>query len=141
VGAARMRLGAILEWLLAAAVIVAAVSVGSVALREVRTVRAVMPVIAREARPGQAPAGLPPRSVAVPMVLLGDGREVRLGDRAADVAARLGAAVRVVSESIERSDAHARITRFYDYLGLQFVLVFEAPQPAAEPHVAAIYLR
>lgn len=136
----RMRFGSALEWLLAATVIVAALAAGSVAFREFRTVRAVMPVIAGEARVHETPAGIPARAVSVPMLLLGNGREVRLGDRASEVAARLGTAVQVMSESLDRTAVRERITRFYDALGTRFIVVFEADGGSREPQVAAIYL-
>jgi hypothetical protein len=140
--ATRGRFGGILEWALAAAVMLAAVTAGSALFSEFRTVRAVVPVIAGEARLYyDAPADIPPRSVSVPMLLLTNGGELRIGDRASDVAARIGDAVTVVSESIERSDFRERLTRFYSDVGVQFAVVFEAFGQDAEPKVAAIYLR
>ena len=136
-----VRFGSILEWLLAAAFIAAAAFVVSSVAGEFGEVRAVMPVIAGERPPGDPPAGLPPRAVSVPMLLLGGGIEVRPGDRASEVAARLGNASPAISESIERTDARERVTRFYDHLGKQFVLVFEGAARDADPQVAAIYLR
>ena len=140
-GTTGVRFGSILEWLLAAVFIAAALAVGSIVFREVRTVRAVMPVIAREAPAVDAPAGIPPRAVSVPMLLLANGREIRLGDRAADVAARLGTASELLSESLERGAVRERVIRVYRELGVQFVLVFEAFERNVEPTVAAIYLR
>ena len=136
----RMRFGSVLEWLLAAALIVAALAVGAIVFREFRTVRAVMPVIAGEARIHDAPAGIPARAVSVPMLLLGNGLEVRLGDHASDVATRLGAAVQVMSESLDRTAVRERITRFYDALGTRFIVVFEAANGSPDQRVAAIYL-
>jgi hypothetical protein len=137
----RVRFGSILEWLLAAAFIAAAASVVSIVAGEFGSVRAVMPVIAGERSVGDPPAALPPRAVSVPMLLLAGGTEVHLGDRASEVAVRLGNAAPVTSESIERSDVRERVTRFYDHLGKQFVLVFEGTLRDADPQVAAIYLR
>lgn len=138
--ATRIRFGSMLEWLVAAACIGAALAAASVVFREFRTVRAVVPVIAGEASASDTPAGIPPRAVSVPMLLLGNGREVRLGDPASEVAVRLGNAAEVISESLERSPIRERITRFYSDLGLRFVLVFEKLDRNAEPRVAAIYL-
>ena len=140
-GATRVRFGSILEWALAAGFIAAALAAGSIAVREVRTGRAVTAVIAREAPSIEAPASLAPRAVSVPMLLLVNGREIRLGDRASDVAARLGTAAELISESLERSAVRERATRFYREVGGQFVLVFEAFERTAEPTVAAIYLQ
>ncbi len=139
--AIRVRFGSILEWALAACVVGGAAMLASVAIGELPHVRPVVPVIAGEAPVDDRPAGVPPRSVSVPMLLLGNGRDIHLGDRAADVAARLGTAPQVISESLDRSEVRERITRFYTYLGTQFVLVFEDAEPNADPTVAAIYLR
>lgn len=138
--ATRLRFGPILEWALAACVVGGAAMLVSVAVGELPRVRPVVPVIAGEAAVDDRPSGVPPRSVSVPMLLLGNGREIRLGDRAAEVAARLGSVPQVISESLDRGDVRERITRFYNYLGTQFVLVFDV-EPNADPKVAAIYLR
>lgn len=139
--ATRVNFGAILEWVLAAALMVAAVA-ASALVREFRAVRAVVPVIASEPQFAyDAPADIPPRAVSVPLLLLTNGVELRIGDRAADVAARLGNTVSVVSEVIERSAIRERLTRFYNEPDVQFALVFEALGEDAEPTVAAIYLR
>jgi hypothetical protein len=137
----RPRFGSILEWALAAAVVIGAAMLASVALGELRNVRPVVPVIAGEGPVNDIPTGVPPRFVSVPMLLLGNGHEVRLGDRAAEVAARLGNVPQVISESLDRSEVRQRVTRFYSYLGTQFVLVFEDVERNADLKVAAIYLR
>jgi hypothetical protein len=139
--AIRLRFGPALEWALAACVVGGAAMLLSVAVGELPTVRPVVPVRAGEAPVDDRPAGVPPRSVSVPMLLLENGPEIRLGDRAADVAARLGAVTQVISESLDRSGVRERITRFYSYLGTQFVLVFEDAERPSDPKLAAIYLR
>lgn len=138
----RFRFGSILEWVLAAALIATIVAVGSSLVQQLRTVSAAVPVLAVQAPPApEPPAGIPSRAVSVPMLLLGNGRQVQLGDRASEVAERFGTAVTVLSESLERDAVRERLTRFYSDVGLQFVLVFEAIDRNAEPRVAAIYMR
>ena len=139
--ATRVRFGSILEWLLAAAFMAVAAALLSIAAGEFRSVPAVIPVIAGEIPVNDTPAGLPPRSVSVPMLLLGNGRDVRIGDRVADVAARLGDTAQMISESLDRTDVRARVTRFYNHFGTQFVLVFEDAGQDADLKVSAIYLR
>ena len=139
--ATRVRFGSMLEWLFAAAFVAGAVALVSMAFGEIRSVRTVMPVIAGDPPAEDTPSGVPPRSVSVPMLLLGNGRDVRLGDRASEVAARLGDVPQVISESLDRSAVRERVTRFYNYLGTQFVLVFEDIERNADSRVAAIYLR
>jgi hypothetical protein len=137
-----VRFGAILEWAVAAAMMLAVLAAGSGVFREFRTVRAVVPVIAGESHfYYDAPADIPPRAVSVPLLLLANGGELRVGDRASVVAARIAGTVTVVSESIERSAYRERLTRFYNDVGVQFAIVFEALDQDPEPKVAAIYLR
>jgi hypothetical protein len=139
--ATRIRFGSILEWGLAAPVGAAAATLISVAVEELRQIRPIVPVIAGEAPVTDVPDGVPPRSVSVPMLLLGNGREIRVGDRAAELAARFGGAPQIISESLDPSDVRRRVTRFYNHLGTQFVLVFEDVERNADLTVAAIYLR
>jgi len=139
--ATRFRFGSMLEWLFAAAFIAGALALGSTLLLEVRSVRPIMPVLAGPAPVVDTPAAVPPRAVSVPMLLFRNGRDVRLGDRVSEVVARLGVASRAGVESLERDAVRERLTRFYEYAGTKFVLVFEALERDAEPRVAAIYLR
>jgi hypothetical protein len=139
--AIRVRFGSVLEWLLAAAFVAGAATLLSVGFTEIRNVRAVIPVIAGAAPVNDIPAGVPPRSVSVPMLLLGNGLEVRLGDRASEIAARLGDVPQLISESLDRNEVRERVTRFYNYLGTQFVLVFENMERDPDLKVAAIYLK
>jgi hypothetical protein len=141
--ATRVRVESALEWGLAAAFIVGALGVGSLVVREVRSVSAVMPVIAREA-PAPAvipPAAVPPRAVSLPVLLLSDGNAVRVGESLSDVAATLGRQAEVGAQAVERGEFGERLTRFYEHAGSRFALVFEPLQRDAEPKVAAIYLQ
>src|SRR5687767_5825832 len=90
--AARFRVGAVVEWAVAAAAIVAVVALGSFAEREVRTVNAVTPVSAREAATPLAapPAAIPPGSVSIPMLVFSDGKKIHVGDTVSDVQQQLG---------------------------------------------------
>ena len=140
--ATRIRIGAIVEWIVAAGFILVTLAVGSIVVREFRTVSAVMPVIAREAPAPvpPTPAGVPARAVSVPVLLLSDGKEVRVGETVSDVARRLGAAAVVGPASMERAPNGERVTRFYEYAATRFVLVFEPFERGAEARIAAIYL-
>ena len=141
--ATRVRVESALEWALAAAFIFVALAVGSLVIREFRTVSAVTPVIAREASASApaVPAGVPSRAVSVPVLLLRDGNAVRVGETLSDVAARLGRQAEVGAQSVERAPNGERLTRFYEHAGSHFVLVFEPFERDAEPKVAAIYLQ
>jgi hypothetical protein len=140
--ATRARFGSAIEWVLAAAFIIAVVVVASIIVREFRTMSASMPVIAREAQaPAAVPAGVPARAVSVPVLLLPSKKEVRVGDTFSAVAARLGRDAEIGSQAAERSRFGERLTRFYEIAGTRFVLVFEPFEAGGQPRVAAIYLQ
>jgi len=139
--ATRARFGSLLEWILAAACIVAILALGSIAVREFRTVAAVMPVIAHEAAPPDPPAAVPSRAISVPVILLPNGAELRVGDPAAEVVSRLGRQAEVAAPSIDRSAAGERVTRFYEQGGTRFVVVLQRFADDAQIRVAAIYVQ
>ena len=139
--ATRFRFGAIVEWAVAAAAIVAVIALGSFAEREVRTVNAVTAVIAREVPASlvDPPAAIPPGSVSLPLLLLNDGKEIHIGETVSDVIARLGKRAEIAAPSIERVPSGERVTRAYEHGGIRFRLVFEPFDKGAEPRVAGIY--
>ena len=137
--AVRARFGA-LEWLVAAAVLVAALGGASVIVRDLRAV--VPPDGARRpAMPDLSPVSLPGPATSVPMVLLQDGKEVRLGDSEASVASLLGRSAETGQEYVDRTETGDRVMRFYEHLGRRFVLVFLMSEPGSANRVAAIYLQ
>ena len=139
--ATRRRFGSFVEWLFAAACAAGVVMGAASAVQEFGSVRAVVPVRAETVADPALFAGVPPDVVRVPLLLLANKREVRLGERLADVADHLGSAARLVSESFEDTAVGRRVTRFYDDLGVQFVIVFDAPGQNADPRVSAIFIR
>jgi len=139
--ATRARFGSLLEWILASVCIVAILAIGSIAVREFRTVAAVTPVIAHEATLPDPPAAVPSRAISVPMLLLPNGVELRVGDPAAEVVWRLGRQAEVAAPSIDRSAAGERVTRFYEQGGTRFVVVLEPFADDAQVRVAGIYLQ
>ena len=142
--ATHARFGSLLEWLIAAACILGVLAIGSVLVREFRTVAAVAPVIAHEDTMPEPPATIPPGSVAVPVVLMPDGAQLHVGDSAADLIARVGKNHDVAPPSIERFGDGAsgeRVTRFYEVEGRRFAVVL-APQAGDEQvRVAALYVQ
>jgi hypothetical protein len=140
-GATRARFGSLVEWVLAAVAIVAVLAIGSVVVREFRTVSAVLPVSAREALPPDPPATLPSRVVSVPILLLSDGAELRVGDGAEAVESNLARRPEIGPRSAERTPAGERVTRFYEDGGRRFIVVFEPLSGGGEARVAAIYLQ
>ena len=139
--ATRRPVGSLVEWLCAVMCAAGVVALLSVAVHEFQSVRPVVPVIAKEIPDSAPAAGIPAGVTRVPLLLLSNRREVRLGETLAGVAERLGTAAQLVSESLEETGAGRRLTRFYNDVGVQFVVVFEAPHAESEPRVSAIFIR
>lgn len=135
----RVRFGSVLEWLIAAACIVAALGVGSIVIRELQSLRAATRVIAEEAPAPEPPAVAPPRTISVPMLLLADGTDLRVGERATSVDKKINPRWQVGSDALERRSNGARLTRTYDDGTTHFLLVFEPIAPGVDARVAAIY--
>jgi len=75
------------------------------------------------------------------VLLLPGGKEVRVGDSVAAIAARLGRQAEVGTQAAEPARFGERLTRFYEHAGTRFVLVFEPFERNGEPRVAAIFLQ
>jgi hypothetical protein len=133
----RVRLGSVVEWAVAALFLIASVGVASLAMRELRasaSVASPLPVFS-----GAAPAGLAERAVSVQHLLLSAGKEVRVGMSLAEVVTSLGRAAETGEERADVGPLGDRVTRFYDYGGTRFALVFE--QVKGQPRVTAIYIQ
>lgn len=137
----RFGLTALFEWIVAAAFLAATVTVGSLILNGLRATPRV-DVAAAPARPlvTSTPAAVPARAVSVPVLPFLDGKEVRVGETFSAVAARLGRAAELGRQEVDRGSLGERITRFYEYGGSRFILVFEPFERNGEVRVAAIYL-
>ena len=64
----------------------------------------------------------------------------RIGETASAVAARLGRAAESGRQEVDRGNLGERLTRFYEYGGSRFILVFEPFERNGEPRVIGIYL-
>jgi hypothetical protein len=139
--AVRLRLASALEWGVAAAFLAATLAVASLILQGMRgpSVRAAS--APAEAAPVTAiPAAVPQGAVSVPVLPFRDGKEIRVGDTAAGVAARLGRTAESGREEVDRGRLGQRLTRFYEYAGFHFILVYEPFERSGEPRISAIYL-
>jgi hypothetical protein len=138
----RWRLAPLVEWLIAAAFLLATIAVAALIVRELRgpvRVAAETPAATRPMTPSIPPA-VPARAVSVPILPFLDGKEVRIGETAAGVAATLGRAAESGRQEVDRGTVGERLTRFYEYGGTRFILVFEPFERGGEPRLAAIYL-
>jgi hypothetical protein len=136
-GSLRSRLTAALEWVVAALFLAATVAVASLLVRDLRVdgpVQAENPVLAN------VPPYIPERALSVPVLLLVDGKELKIGDTVSTVAARLGRAAESGRQEVDRGSLGERMTRFYEYSGARFILVFEPFERNGEARLAAIYL-
>jgi hypothetical protein len=77
--------------------------------------------------------------VSVQHLLLSAGKEVRVGTTLADVVSSLGRSAETGEERSDVGPIGERITRFYDYGGTRFALVFERVN--GQPRVTAIYIQ
>jgi hypothetical protein len=133
----RARLGSVVEWAVAALFLLASVDVASLAMREFRATASegmTLPAFA-----SRAPSGLGDRAVSVQHLLLSPGKEVRVGTSLADVVAVLGRSAETGEARTDVGPLGERFTRFYDYAGTRFVLVFEPVQ--GQQRVTAIYIQ
>lgn len=137
----RQRLAPVLEWFVAALFLFATFAVGSMILTGLRPAAAPASAVPT-ARPlvSSIPAAVPARAVSVPVLPFIDGKEVRVGETVSAVAARLGRAAEIGKQEVDRGKFGDRMTRFYEYAGSRFILVFEPFELRGEARVAGIYL-
>lgn len=136
----RFRLAPMFEWVVAALFLVATLAVGSMILRELRPAPTIRAVPAARPLVASIPPAVPARAVSVPVLPFLDGKEVRIGETVSAVAARLGRAAESGRQEVDRGSLGERLTRFYEYAGSRFILVFEPFERSGEARVAAIYL-
>jgi len=138
----RFRLNPFVEWILAVAFVAAALTIASMVVRGLDgSAAAGHPAPEPPAPPTvSVPASVPERAVSVQVLPLADGKEVRVGETASAVATRLGRAAESGRQEVDGSPHGERLTRFYEYAGSQFILVFEPRERHGQPYVAGIYL-
>jgi len=139
----RFRLAPVVEWLVAASFLAATIGVGVMILAELRPDP--VPAAAGAVNPTDAvvasiPPAVPQRAVSVPILPFLDGKDVRVGETFSAVAGRLGRAAESGRQEVDRGSLGERLTRFYEYAGSRFILVFEPFERNGEARVAAIYL-
>lgn len=138
--ALRLRLESALEWGIAAAFLAATLAVASMIFQDFRGPAVVRAAGVEAAAPVAAiPTAVPAGAVSVPVLPFRDGKEIRVGDTAAAVAARLRGAENG-REQADRGRLGQRLTRFYEYAGFRFIVVYEPFERNGEPRVGAIYL-
>ncbi|HET7619168.1 MAG TPA: hypothetical protein VF159_12790 [Gemmatimonadaceae bacterium] len=138
--ALRVSVGSVVEWLIAAAFLAATIAVGLLILQDLRSPRTPLPLPVARPAVAAMPTSIPAGAVSVPVLPFRDGKDVRVGDSASEVAARLGRSGESGRQEVDRGALGERLTRFYEYAGFRFIVVFEPFERGGEPRVAAIYL-
>jgi hypothetical protein len=127
----------------AALFLAATIAVASLLFRDLRLQQRVL-----RTAPGAQPATMavtvppwvPERALSVPVLPLADGKELRIGDSVSAVAQSLGRSAESGRQEVDRGRVGERLTRFYEYSGAEFILVFEPLVPDGEAKLAAIYV-
>jgi hypothetical protein len=136
-----IRLSAIAEWLIAASFLFATAMLVALIVRELRPEPALDAAGAPAPTLSATPAAIPSGAISVPVLPLADGTELKLGQSMSVIAERLGRAAESGRQEVDRVANGERLTRFYEYRGTSFILVFEPFEAKGEPRLAAIYLR
>ena len=74
------------------------------------------------------------------MLLLLDGKEIHVGDTTQKIEELLGKRAQAAALEVDQGPLGERQTRFYEYAGTRFILVFEPFERRGELRVGAIYL-
>jgi len=119
------------EWAIAAALVAAALLLGSIVVRELRFA----PWRLADA-PAVPASTMPVEAVSVPMLVLAEGREIHVGESRAAALASLDS-LRLEKRAEEPAALGTREVRAYQGV----TLVFEPFERAGESRVAAIYLQ
>jgi hypothetical protein len=132
---------AALEWVLAVAFLACVIAVGVLIVGELRAAP-LPPRAAPVARvlSTSVPPSVPARAVSVPALPFQDGKEVKVGDSVSAVATTLGRAAELGRQEVDRGSFGERLTRYYEYDGARFILVFEPFERQGEAKLSAIYL-
>ena len=138
--ASRVRFGSAFEMIVVGGFLAATFVVASLIVRELRTDRSALPVRAETVAPSAVPSAIPTQAISVPVLLLLDGKQIRIGDSVEHIAALLGPDAEVGEGARERGPIGDRITRQYEHAGTRFMLVFEPFEARGQLRVAGIYI-
>ncbi len=134
--ATRSHLSFPAEWIAATIFLLATFAVGSLIVNELRVPTRSTPASTVE----PAIPTVPQDAVAVPKLMLADGVELFVGERASDADGKLAAAV-FSGRTTEQGPLGVREIRSYELAGTHFLVVLEPFERKGELRVAGIYLR
>ncbi len=138
--AGRLRLGPFGDLAVAALFLAATVGVATLILRELTTIRNSPPAAPPSASPSVVPASRPALSIAVTVLPLPDGQELRVGDPVEKMSRVLATATEVGSRVVEKGRIGERVTRHYEYGPVSFSVVLEAFERNGVMRIASIYV-
>lgn len=130
----------VFQWALAVVFLAAVVVVGTSVVRELRAGTGGAASSATAAVESPPPTTVPAGAISLPVLLFDDEKVIRVGDTATHIAALLGRSAEVGRYEIDAAADGERLTRFYQYRGRRFVLVFTLAESHTDPAVTAIYL-
>ena len=131
----------VFQWALAVVFLAAAVVVGTIVVRELRAVRGGAAGSATAAVESPPPTSVPAGAISLSVLLFDDEKGIRVGDTATHIATLLGRSAEVGRYEVDAAADGERLTRFYEYQGRRFVLVFTLAESHQDPTVTAIYLQ
>lgn len=134
-----LRMAPAFEWLVAGAFLAATIAVALLLARELQGPAGASAPVARPLV-SAIPPSIPDGAVSVPALPFVDGTEIRVGETAAAVAARLGTGAARGPAQLDRGTLGDRLAQRYEYQGSRFILVLEAFERGGATRVAAIYL-
>ncbi len=137
--AGRLRLGPVGDLAIAALFLAATVAVAALILGELTTIRH-SPPAAQPSLPAVVPATRPALSIAVTVLPLPDGQELRVGDPMEKMSRVLAKANEVGARAVEKGRIGDRVTRHYEYGPVSFSVVLEAFERNGVMRIAAIYV-
>lgn len=130
----------VFQWALAVGFLAAAVVVGTSVVRELRVVTGDAAGSVTAAVESPPPTSVPAGAISLPILLFDDEKGIRVGDTATHIAALLGRSAEVGRYEVDEAADGERLTRFYEYGGRRFALVFTLAESHTDPAVTAIYL-
>jgi hypothetical protein len=134
------RLSAAAEWLVAALFLAATLWVTVMIVGELRPDPAIRAAPVAPAPAASVPPAIPAGAVSVPVLALAEGVELHIGQSLAVISSLLGRAAESGRQEVDQGLLGERLTRFYEYQGTSFILVFEPAARQGEPKLLAIYL-
>ncbi|MGE5358964.1 MAG: hypothetical protein ACM3NQ_08070 [Bacteroidales bacterium] len=138
--AGRLHIGPVGDLAVAALFLAATVLVAALILQELTTIRSPVPAAQPASSPAVVPADRTALSIAVTVLPLPDGQELRVGDPIEKMSRVLAKAVEVRGRLVETGRIGERVTRHYEYGPVSFSVVLEAFERNGVMRIASIYV-